>query len=421
MIEKKEIVNEKTIIIGVIQSGQTDEIINEHLDELELLAETAGAEVVGRITQKLSKINSATFIGKGKANQIISQAKELDVKLIIFDDELSPGQIKNYHNLSDKIKVLDRSGLILDIFRKHARTKEATTQVDLAYLEYLLPRLTRQWTHLERQMGGIGTRAGMGETQIEVDRRLIRTRITRLKRDLKKIEKERDTQSTRRQSEFRVSLVGYTNAGKSTLFKAITGAEVYIKDQLFATLDTTIRKLDLDSSHEILLSDTVGFIRKLPHNLVASFKSTLKEVLEADLILVVLDISSPQIKDHVNTIADVLKEMGANEIPIIQVLNKVDLISDGKMIEKLQRSFPEAVTISAQNHLKLSDIKQRIIQMMESNYKTVDLQFSYNDGRIISQVQKGVEVLEREYEEDRVRLKIRGSQSRISKIMTLIS
>ena len=421
MIEKKEIVNEKTIIIGVIQSGQTDEIINEHLDELELLAETAGAEVVGRITQKLSKINSATFIGKGKANQIISQAKELDVKLIIFDDELSPGQIKNYHNISDKIKVLDRSGLILDIFRKHARTKEATTQVDLAYLEYLLPRLTRQWTHLERQMGGIGTRAGMGETQIEVDRRLIRTRITRLKRDLKKIEKERDTQSTRRQSEFRVSLVGYTNAGKSTLFKAITGAEVYIKDQLFATLDTTIRKLDLDSSHEILLSDTVGFIRKLPHNLVASFKSTLKEVLEADLILVVLDISSPQIKDHVNTIADVLKEMGANEIPIIQVLNKVDLISDGKMIEKLQRSFPEAVTISAQNHLKLSDIKQRIIQMMESNYKTVDLQFSYNDGRIISQVQKGVEVLEREYEEDSVRLKIRGSQSRISKIMTLIN
>ena len=421
MIEKKEIVNEKTIIIGVIQSGQTDEIINEHLDELELLAETAGAEVVGRITQKLSKINSATFIGKGKANQIISQAKELDVKLIIFDDELSPGQIKNYHNLSDKIKVLDRSGLILDIFRKHARTKEATTQVDLAYLEYLLPRLTRQWTHLERQMGGIGTRAGMGETQIEVDRRLIRTRITRLKRDLKKIEKERDTQSIRRQSEFRVSLVGYTNAGKSTLFKAITGAEVYIKDQLFATLDTTIRKLDLDSSHEILLSDTVGFIRKLPHNLVASFKSTLKEVLEADLILVVLDISSPQIKDHVNTIADVLKEMGANEIPIIQVLNKVDLISDGKMIEKLQRSFPEAVTISAQNHLKLSDIKQRIIQMMESNYKTVDLEFSYNDGRIISQVQKGVEVLEREYEEDSVRLKIRGSQSRISKIMTLIN
>ena len=421
MIERKEILNERTIIIGVIKPGDTDETINEHLDELELLAQTAGAEVVGRITQKISKINSATFIGKGKANQIIVQAKELEVKLIIFDDELSPGQIKNYHNLSDKIKVLDRSGLILDIFRKHARTKEATTQVDVAYLEYLLPRLTRQWTHLERQMGGIGTRAGMGETQIEVDRRLIRTRITRLKKDLTKIEKERNTQSMRRQSEFRVSLVGYTNAGKSTLFKAITGTDVYIKDQLFATLDTTIRKLDLDSSHEILLSDTVGFIRKLPHNLVASFKSTLKEVLEADLILMVLDISSPQIKEHVNTIVDVLKEMGANEIPIIQVLNKVDLISDGTMIEKLQRSFPGSITISAQNHLRLSDIKRRVIKMMDSNYKTVDLEFSYDDGKIISQVQQGVEVLEREYEEKSVRLKIRGSQSRISQIMASIS
>ena len=421
MIERKEILNERTIIIGVIKPGDTDETINEHLDELELLAQTASAEVVGRITQKISKVNSATFIGKGKADQIIAQAKELDVKLIIFDDELSPGQIKNYHNLSDKIKVLDRSGLILDIFRKHARTKEATTQVDLAYLEYLLPRLTRQWTHLERQMGGIGTRAGMGETQIEVDRRLIRTRITRLKKDLTKIEKERNTQSMRRQSEFRVSLVGYTNAGKSTLFKAITGTDVYIKDQLFATLDTTIRKLDLDSSHEILLSDTVGFIRKLPHNLVASFKSTLKEVLEADLILMVLDISSPQIKEHVNTIVDVLKEMGANEIPIIQVLNKVDLISDGTMIEKLQRSFPGSITISAQNHLRLSDIKRRVIKMMDSNYKTVDLEFSYDDGKIISQVQQGVEVLEREYEEKSVRLKIRGSQSRISQIMASIS
>ena len=242
----------------------------------------------------------------------------MNVKLIIFDDELSPAQIKNYHNLSNKIKVLDRSGLILDIFRKHARTKEATTQVDLAYLEYLLPRLTRQWTHLERQMGGIGTRAGMGETQIEVDRRLVRGRITRLKKDLIRIEKERHTQSMRRDSEYRVALVGYTNAGKSTLFKALTGTDVYIQDQLFATLDTTIRKLSLDSSHTILLSDTVGFIRKLPHNLVASFKSTLKEVLEADLILMVLDISSPQISDHITTIFDVLKEMSANKIPIVK-------------------------------------------------------------------------------------------------------
>ncbi|MEL1223738.1 MAG: GTPase HflX, partial [Candidatus Neomarinimicrobiota bacterium] len=273
---------------------------------------------------------------------------------------------------------------------KHARTKEATTQVDLAYLEYLLPRLTRQWTHLERQMGGIGTRAGMGETQIEVDRRLVRGRITRLKKDLIRIEKERHTQSMRRDSEYRVALVGYTNAGKSTLFKALTGTDVYIQDQLFATLDTTIRKLSLDSSHTILLSDTVGFIRKLPHNLVASFKSTLKEVLEADLILMVLDISSPQISDHITTIFDVLKEMSANKIPIVKVLNKVDLISNGKLIQKLQQSFPDSVTISAKNHLRLSDLKQKIMTMMESNYETVDLKFTYDDGKTIAQVQEGV-------------------------------
>ena len=421
MIEKKEITNEKALLIGVIKSGNTDEMIKEHLDELELLAQTAGAEVVGRITQRVSKINPATFIGKGKADQIIEQSKELDVKLIIFDDELSPGQIKNYHKISENIKVLDRSGLILDIFQKHARTKEATTQVDLAYLEYLLPRLTRQWTHLERQMGGIGTRAGMGETQIEVDRRLIRTRITRLKKDLEKIEKERETQSIRRESEFRVSLVGYTNAGKSTLFKALTGSDVYIQDQLFATLDTTIRKLDLDTSHTILLSDTVGFIRKLPHNLVASFKSTLKEVLEADLIVMVLDMSSPQIRDHVDTITDVLKEMNADSIPVVHVLNKVDLISDGNFIEKLQRSFPGSVTISAHQHLKLSDLTSKIVEKMESNYQTIDLQFSYEDGKAIAQVQQGVEVLERAYEEEGVKLKIRGSRSRISQIMASIN
>ena len=421
MIERKEIANEKTILIGTIKPGETEKLIQEHLSELELLAETAGAEVIGKITQRISRINSATFIGKGKAKQIINQAIELDAKLIIFDDELSPAQIKNYHNLSDKIKVLDRSGLILDIFRKHARTKEATTQVDLAYLEYLLPRLTRQWTHLERQMGGIGTRAGMGETQIEVDRRLIRTRITRLKKDLIRIEKERQIQSMRRDSEYRVSLVGYTNAGKSTLFKALTGTDVYIQDQLFATLDTTVRKLSLDSSHKMLLSDTVGFIRKLPHNLVASFKSTLKEVLEADLILMILDISSPQISDHITTIFDVLKEMNASGIPIVKVLNKVDLISDEKLIQKLQRSFPDSVTISAKNHLRLSDLKQKIISMMESNYETVDLKFTYDDGKTIAQVQEGVEVLKREYEEKIVKLKIRGSKSRISQIMASLS
>ena len=420
MIERNNVGQEKALLVGVIQPGMTESLIHEHLDELELLAETAGAKIAGRITQRVSKINPATFIGKGKAEELLNQAKELDVKLIVFDDELSPGQIKNYHKISDNVKVLDRSGLILDIFHKHAKTKEARTQVDLAYMEYLLPRLTRQWTHLERQMGGIGTRAGMGETQIEIDRRLIRTRISKLKKELTRIEKERDTQSYRRQSEFRVSLVGYTNAGKSTLFKALTGSDVYIQDQLFATLDTTVRQLQIDESHPILLSDTVGFIRKLPHNLVASFKSTLKEVLEADLILVMLDISSSQIEDHFQTIENVLKDMGAQEIPQILVLNKVDLISDGNMIEKRQREFPNSVTVSAQQHLRLSELKSRILGKMEENFQTIDLEFSYDQGKTIAHAQEGVEVLQREYEENGVKLRVRGSRSRINQILSAV-
>jgi len=420
MIERNDVNQEKALLVGVIQPGMTESQIHEHLDELELLAETAGAKIAGRITQRVSKINPATFIGKGKAEEILNQAKELDVKLILFDDELSPGQIKNYHKISDSVKVLDRSGLILDIFQKHAKTKEARTQVDLAYMEYLLPRLTRQWTHLERQMGGIGTRAGMGETQIEIDRRLIRTRISKLKKELTRIEKERDTQSYRRQSEFRVSLVGYTNAGKSTLFKALTGSDVYIQDQLFATLDTTVRKLQIDESHSILLSDTVGFIRKLPHNLVASFKSTLKEVLEADLILVMLDISSAQIGDHFQTIENVLKDMGAQDIPQILVLNKVDLISDGNMIEKRQRQFPDSVTVSAQQHLRLSELKSRVIAKMEENFQTIDLEFPYDQGKTIAHAQEGVEVLKREYEENGVKLRVRGSRSRINQILSAV-
>ena len=420
MIERNNVGQEKALLVGVIQPGVTESQIHEHLDELELLAETAGAKIAGRITQRVSKINPATFIGKGKAEELLNQAKELGVKLIVFDDELSSGQIKNYHKISDSVKVLDRSGLILDIFQKHAKTKEARTQVDLAYMEYLLPRLTRQWTHLERQMGGIGTRAGMGETQIEIDRRLIRTRISKLKKELTRIEKERDTQSYRRQSEFRVSLVGYTNAGKSTLFKALTGSDVYIQDQLFATLDTTVRQLQIDESHPILLSDTVGFIRKLPHNLVASFKSTLKEVLEADLILVMLDISSSQIEDHFQTIENVLKDMGAQEIPQILVLNKVDLISDGNMIEKRQREFPNSVSVSAQQHLRLSELKSRILGKMEENFQTIDLEFPYDQGKTIAHAQEGVEVLKREYEENGVKLRIRGSRSRINQILSAV-
>ena len=420
MINHKISEQEKVLLVGVISQANNESVVEEHIQELFLLVKTAGAEVVGVITQKVSKINPATLIGAGKAKQIISQAEGIGAKIIIFDDELSPAQIKNYHKMSKNIKILDRNGLILDIFKKHARTKEAITQVDLAYMEYLLPRLTRQWTHLERQMGGIGTRAGMGETQIEIDRRLIRTRISKLKKELKKIEKERVTQSLNRKSEYRVSLVGYTNAGKSTLFKALTGADVFIKDQLFATLDTTIRKLILDSSHKVLLSDTVGFIRKLPHNLIASFRSTLKEVLEADLIVIVLDISSTEIEDHLDTINNVLEDMGANDVPVLHVLNKVDKISDDK-IEKVKRSFVDSVIISAQHHLMISELKKKIVEKMDSNFQTVELQIPYKDGKIIANAQQGVKVLERNFEDHIVRLKVRGAKPRIKQIINSVN
>ncbi|MFL3008909.1 MAG: GTPase HflX [Candidatus Neomarinimicrobiota bacterium] len=418
MLNDKTIDNEEAILVGVIQNQIKENLIKEHLDELELLAETAGAKVIGRVTQKISKINPATFLGKGKATQLITKAKELKAKIIIFDQELTPAQIKNYHKLTEKIKVIDRSGLILDIFKRHAKTKEATTQVQLAYLQYLLPRLTRQWTHLERQMGGIGTRAGMGETQIEVDRRIVRTKISKLKKELIHIENERKTQGIKRNKEYKVSLVGYTNAGKSTLFKSLTGADVYIKNQLFATLDTTIRKLNLDSSHRILLSDTVGFIRKLPHNLVASFKSTLKEVLEADLILIVLDINSTQILDHTKTIEEVLEKLGAENIKKIFVLNKFDLIKDKSKVKKLKRMFPESVIISAKEHLMISELKSQIFNIMDKDYETINIEIPYESGAKIAYAQKDVTVLKRDYKDDVIQLKIRGNKNRLNQIIS---
>ena len=419
MTDKLVIKNkEKALLVGVIYGKLDQYKVEEHLKELELLAKTAGADVVGKITQKLSRINPSFFIGSGKAKQIIKQAEELGVSLIIFDDELSPAQIKNYSNLVKNIKVIDRSALILDIFSQHAKTKEAKTQVELAQLEYMLPRLTRAWTHLERQMGGIGARAGAGETQIEVDRRLLRNRISKLKKELEKIEKERETQSKNRSNEFKVALVGYTNAGKSTLMKTISGADVLIKDQLFATLDTTIRTVKLDNSHRILLSDTVGFVRKLPHHLVASFRSTLKEVVEAELILIMLDALSNEVNEHYNTILDVLKDLGVKRHSYLIILNKIDNENVDKKISYLKRIFPEAIFISALNKLMIDSLTEKIIEIMDENFKVVDLCFKYQESKKLALAQEGVDVIERIYNDDHVFLKIKGSRERISQIQS---
>jgi GTP-binding protein HflX len=409
--------SEKAFLVGVLHGKQNAEVVKEHLSELKQLAETAGATVVGQITQNLRKINPQYFIGKGKALQIIEQAKTLNVELIIFDDELNPGQVKNFLQLEKNIKIIDRNGLILDIFRKHAQTREAKTQVELAQLEYILPRLTRQWSHLERQMGGIGTLAGMGEAQIEVDRRLIRQRISKLKKELTYIEKERQTQSKRRKDEYRVALVGYTNAGKSTLMRALSGEDVFIQDQLFSTLDTTIRKVQLDKYHSILLSDTVGFIRKLPHDLVASFRSTLLEVLESNLILVVLDAASDQVSEHMNTIEEVLKELGSERHKVLTVLNKIDLILENGTVNFLKRKYPDAIMISAKDQLRLDRLIEKLIKTMNADYETVEITFSYEQGKELAKAQENVEVLERHYQNDSIRLIIKGRRNRVNQII----
>ena len=419
MVDQGNRVHERAVLVGVAHPGTTKETVEEHLDELEQLAITAGADVAGRFIQKRERIDARHFVGKGKAEEIVRQSQELDVQLIVFDDELSPSQVRNLLKLAKSIKILDRTGLILDIFTRHARTREAKTQVEVARLQYLLPRLTRLWTHLERQMGGIGTRAGAGETQIEVDRRLIRNKITRLNRELLKIDQERNVQSKRRKDMYRVALVGYTNSGKSTLMNGLTGSHIMVEDQLFATLDTTVRSLELDSNHRILLSDSVGFIRKLPHTLIASFRSTLKEVLDADLLLVVLDASSPMLDEHLETVRSVLISIDAQQKESFLVMNKIDLIENGEVLRALRSRFPDAAFISALHHLRLDTLLDAIAKIMERSFRTTSVVFDHRLGREISSVFDEVEVLETRYEKDGVHMKIRGKVASLRRVEAL--
>jgi len=316
---------ERAIVVGLVRDGQERHQVDENLDELELRADTAGAEVLERIVQTRDRMDSAFMIGRGKAKELADTAKYLDADLVIFDDDLTPAQAKNIEQLC-QVKVVDRSGLILDIFANHARTREARTQVELAQLKYLLPRLTRQWKHLSRQVGGIGVR-GPGETQLEVDRRLIRKRIAILEKELLQIAKQRSIRRKSRQDEFKAALVGYTNVGKSTLLNVLTNAEALVKNQLFATLDSTIRTMQKED-RKVLLIDTVGFIRKLPHHLVASFKSTLEEITEADLLLHVIDVSLPEFREQMKVVHAVLKELKVSDRPMIKVFNKIDVLQD---------------------------------------------------------------------------------------------
>lgn len=324
MLEKKEALYERVILVGIITQNQTEEKLNEYLNELEFLAYTAGGETLGRFTQKLQQPDSKYFVGSGKLAEIKEFVLKNKIDTIIFDDELTPSQLKNIELFLDK-KIIDRTNLILDIFAQRAQTSYARTQVELAQYEYLLPRLTRMWTHLERQRGGIGMR-GPGETQIQTDRRIIRDRITLLKEKLEKIDKQMATQRKNRGQLIRVALVGYTNVGKSTLMNVLAKTDVFAEDKLFATLDTTVRKVVVGNL-PFLLSDTVGFIRKLPTQLIEAFKSTLDEVRESDMIIHVVDISHPNFEDHINSVNQILQEIDSVDKPTIMVFNKVDQFS----------------------------------------------------------------------------------------------
>jgi GTP-binding protein HflX len=392
MLEKKSTEYEKTILIGIITREQPEDKVIEYLDELEFLTYTAGGEVVRRFVQKIDIPNSKTFIGSGKLAEIETFVTENEIGSVIFDDELSPVQQRNIER-ELRCKILDRTGLILDIFAQRATTSYARTQVELAQYEYLLPRLTGLWTHLERQRGGIGMR-GPGETEIETDRRIVRDRIALLKKKLEKIDRQMETQRGNRGALVRVALVGYTNVGKSTLMNVISKSEVFAENKLFATLDTTVRKVVLGNL-PFLLTDTVGFIRKLPTQLVESFKSTLDEVREADLLLHVVDISHPSFEDHITSVNKILGEIDSVDKPTLMVFNKIDQYEAEKLDEDdlitprtgrhysieewkltwMQRMSGNAVFISALQKDNLEEFRKRVYEEVRNIHVT---RFPYN-------------------------------------------
>lgn len=350
--------HERAALVGVVMRGYDAWMTHDSLDELALLADTAGADIVEKFVQHRPAPDPATFVGKGKVREIAAHNGSFD--LVIFDDDLSPAQAASLEEMIGK-RVVDRSGLILDIFARRARSREAKTQVELAQLQYLLPRLTGRWHHLERQVGGIGLR-GPGETQLETDRRLVRKRIARLSKELASIEKQRSTQRRRRQNLFKVAIVGYTNAGKSTLLNALTDAEVFVEDRLFATLDATVRVLKTSDPHRILLIDTVGFIRKLPHNLVASFRSTLEETVLADLLLHIVDLSHPHYPEQMAQVDRTLEEMGLKDKPRLLVFNKLDRVKYDAEINRVKAEHPQAELISALKGIRVEALKERLQQ-----------------------------------------------------------
>jgi len=408
----------RAILVGVVLNHQSSWKIEESLEELSGLAETAGYDTADKIIQTAERLNPRYFIGSGKAGDLKCLVKDINADMVIFDNDLSPAQNKNIENLTGCC-VLDRCGLILEIFRRHARTREAKTQVELAHLKYTLPRLTGRWRHLSRQRGGIGLRE-VGETQIEIDRRLIRNRITKLNRELNAIKKSRETRRKERKNIFTAAFVGYTNAGKSTLMNVLTDSNLLVEDKLFATLDSTIRRLKNGFHKDILITDTVGFINKLPHSLIASFKSTLDELKKADILMKVIDLSDHRFESHMNTIHNVLGELGLTNKPGLWVFNKIDRLTDKDLIPNIKNRYPGSVFTSGIRDIGIEELYERIRFFFESNMVEGKVLINYAHSRVISHIHGLAYVTNEEYLKNGVMINYKISKDKAVLIDKLI-
>ena len=389
----------------------------EPLEELNRLAETAGADIIHAVVQNRGSIDPLYYIGKGKAVELSQIAKDMDADVLICDDDLSPAQVKNLEKIIDE-KVIDRSELILDIFATRAKTFQAKLQVELAQLEYTKPRLTRMWTHLSRIEGGIGTR-GPGEKQLEVDKRIVSKKIHELRKKLHEIEKRQERLVASRKEFFTVSIVGYTNAGKSTLMNALTEIDTFVEDKLFATLDTKTSVCKMENGKKFLVSDTVGFIKKLPHHLVSSFKATLEEARHADLLLHVVDTSSPAIHNQIEAVNAVLKELGCDNKPTIMVFNKIDAVKNESVIPLLRAHYRECITISAKTHQGVEDLKQKILEVLEKSFLDVELSCSAGNGKLIAYLHKHANIINSRFDDERATFRLCIEEKLIHKLQMM--
>ncbi|MDN3510210.1 MAG: GTPase HflX [Candidatus Jettenia sp.] len=389
------------------------------LEELQRLAETAGARVVHTAIQNRISIDPVYYLGKGKALELANAAKELDADVLICDDDLTPAQVRNLEKVIGK-KVIDRSELILDIFATRAKTFQAKLQVELAQLEYTKPRLKRMWTHLSRIEGGIGTR-GPGEKQLEVDKRIISRKIQYLRKKLYEVEKRQERLVSSRKEFFTVSIVGYTNAGKSTLMNALTDVDTLVEDKLFATLDTKTGMCRLENGKKVLISDTVGFIQKLPHHLISSFKATLEEARHADLLLHVVDISSPVVQEQIDAVNTVLKELGCDNKPVIMVFNKIDTITNESVVPLLRNRYGDCVMISAKTQRGITDLKRRIEGELEQNFVEIELSCSPSNGRLIAYLHEHAHIINSQFHEQSVTFKLLVENRLIHKLRMMDS